>query len=161
MLSVFKSGRIAKKHFFCAPDGKGLPVNDDRENKWPARIFFTTTGLFFFGCVWYLFVGAMNPEYYWQASPTLSDARPNPVLAKNGRLLLLKNQAARVDDVRLVYRGTREGDLVLELFVLALDPHYGYSHRIDEDMARQGFSIGEYHFQVLAASDAKISLKRL
>ena len=28
--------------------------------------FFLTSGLFFFGCVWYLYAGSMNPEYYWQ-----------------------------------------------------------------------------------------------
>ena len=84
-----------------------------------------------------------------------------PCLLKSERLLLKKNHAVRVDDTRIVYRGTQNGTLIMDLFVLALDPHYGYVHRIDQKLAHQGFSIGEYHFQVLVASDEKISLKRL
>jgi hypothetical protein len=136
-------------------------VNDQRESKWPAILFFVASSLFFFGCVWYLYAGTLNPEYYWQKSPALSVDQTDPVLAANERILLVKNHAVRVDDARIVYRGTQAGDLLLDLFVLQLDPHYGYPHRIDEDRALQGFSIGEYHFQVLAASDDKISLKRL
>ena len=140
---------------------KVLTVNDDRESKWPAIVFFVTSGLFFFGCVWYLYAGTVNPEYYWQTPPGQRMNQTESCLKKNNRFLLKKNQAVRVDDARLVYRGTQNGMFVMDLFVLALEPHYGYVHRIDQKQAHQGFSIGEYHFQALVASDEKISLKRL
>ncbi|BBO72907.1 hypothetical protein DSCW_03240 [Desulfosarcina widdelii] len=136
-------------------------VNDFNEHKWPAVIFFVTCGLFFFGCVWYLWAGATNPEYYWQPSEALALESPEPFLEKNECVLLTKNKGVRVNGARVVYRGSRNGALLLDLYVLQLDPHYGYPHKIEEDQARKGFRMGEEHYKVLAASDAKISLQRL
>ena len=81
-------------------------------------------------------------------------------MTKNERVVLVKNQGALVDGARIVYRGSQRGALHMELFILQLDPHYGYPHRIDENQARKGFRMGDHHFQVLAASESKISLKR-
>jgi hypothetical protein len=132
------------------------------EHKWPALVFFLTCGLFFFGCVWYLWAGAMNPDYYWSSSPGMTaEFPPDQELEKNGRVMIAKNHAARVDDARIVYRGSRNGHLHLDLYILELDPHYGYPHQIEETEARKGFRMGDDAFQVIAASDGKISLKRL
>ena len=132
------------------------------EHKWPATVFFLTCSFLFFGCVWYLWAGAMNPDYYWQSSTGVTAGfPPDQALDKNGRVMIAKNHAARVDDARIVYRGSRNGSLHLDLYILQLDPHVGYPHRIDERQARKGFRLGDYAFQVLAASDGKISLKRL
>ena len=83
------------------------------------------------------------------------------ILEKDGRIVLTKNNAAQVGNDRIVYRGSYDGALYMDLYVLQLDPHYGYPHRIDEHQARKGFRLGDHAFQVLAASDGKISLKRL
>ncbi|WP_372677492.1 hypothetical protein [Desulfosarcina sp.] len=136
-------------------------MQDSHEHKWPAVVFFLTCSLLFFGCVWYLWAGALNPDYFWDASPSLTAEPQDRILEKNERILLAKNHGARVENARIVYRGSRRGTLTLDLYILQLDPHYGYPHRIDEDHARKGFRMGEYFFQVLAASDGKISLKRL
>ncbi len=131
------------------------------EHKWPALVLFVPCGLFFFSCVWYLWAGALNPDYYWRSSAELAAESPEPLLTKNDRVVLVKNQGTQVDSSRIVYRGCQRGALHMDLYVLELDPHYGYPHRIDESLARKGFRMGEHHFQVLAASDEKISLKRL
>jgi hypothetical protein len=136
-------------------------VDDERYNNRLTLLFFATAGLFLLGCVWYLAMGAINPEYYWRSPAALAADQPEPRLPKNGRILLVKDQAMRVDDARIVYRGNRDGILCMDLFLLALDPHYGYPHRIDEARARQGFFIGDFYFQVLVAGDDKISLQRL
>lgn len=136
-------------------------MNDFNGYKWPAVIFFVTCGLFFFGCVWYLWAGTVNPEYYWQSSDDLALESPEPFLEKNECVLLARNRGGRVNGARVVYRGSRNGALLLDLYVLQLDPHYGYSHKIEEEQARKGFRMGEEHYKVLAASDAKISLMRL
>ena len=78
---------------------------------------------------------------------------------KNNRLLLVKNQGVRIDETRLVYRGIQDGSLVIDLFILALDPHYGYPHHIGEEKAQKGFSIGDYYFQVLAGNSDQVSLR--
>lgn len=71
--------------------GKVIFVNHFDEHKWPAKVFFLTCGLFFFGCVWYLWAGALNPDYYWQ-SPTgvTADSPPDLALEKNGRVMIAK-----------------------------------------------------------------------
>ena len=136
-------------------------MNASSHSKWPTLVFLSTCGLFFFGCVWYLWAGALNPEYYWEP-PTINAAdAADPALEKEGRILLVKNRGVRVGDARVVYRGLQGGALHLEYIVLKLDPHYGYPHLIDAGQARTGFSMGEHQFKVLAASDGKISLKLL
>ena len=139
----------------------GVYVNNFDEHKWPAVVFFLTCGLFFFGCVWYLWAGALNPDYYWRPTSVSSAEQTDRILEKDGRIVLTKNNAAQVGNDRIVYRGSHDGALYMDLYVLQLDPHYGYPHRIDERQARKGFHLGDHAFQVLAASDGKISLKRL
>ncbi len=136
-------------------------MNNFDEHKWPAVVFFLTCGLFFFGCVWYLWAGALNPDYYWQPSPDVTAQFPDRTLEKNGRVMIAKNHGARVGSARIVYRGSHDGNLHMDLYILELDPHYGYPHQIEEAQARKGFRLGDDAFQVIAASDGKISLKRL
>ena len=138
-----------------------LSVKDFDEQKWPTMVFFSICSLIFLVCVWYLWAGALNPEYYWQPSEALALESPEPLLKKEEPVVVTKNQGAQVGDARIVYRGSRNGNLYLDLYVLQLDPHYGYPHKIEEDRARKGFRLGEYHFKVLVASDSKISLKRM
>ena len=49
----------------------------------------------------------------------------------------------------------------MDLYILQLDPHYGYPHKIEKAHAYKGFRMGEYRFRVLAVSDRKISLQRM
>ncbi|HSO20123.1 MAG TPA: hypothetical protein VLT88_11720, partial [Desulfosarcina sp.] len=134
-------------------------MNESNNRKWPAAAFFLASGLFFAGCVWYLAAGAMNPQYYWQPAAALAGESAEPQLARHASVLLAKDRGVQVDGARIVYRGSRGGVLHMELYILELDPHYGYPHRIDEGDARSGFRMGEHRFQVLAASDGKVSLK--
>jgi hypothetical protein len=136
-------------------------VNDFDEQKWPAMVFFSICSMIFLGCVWYLWTGARNPDYYWQTSQALALESPEPYLEKEARVVLAKNRGVHVGDARIVYRGIRKGALHLDLFALQLDPHYGYPHEIAIGKARHGFRMGDYHFKVLAASDGKISLLRI
>ena len=138
-----------------------LSVNHFDEQKWPALVFFSICGLFFLGCLWYLWTGARNPDDYWQPSEALALESPEPFLAKDKPVVLAKNHGAQTDTARIVYRGRQNGSLHMDLFILQLDPHYGYPHTIDECRARKGFQLGDDYFAVSAASDSKISLKRL
>ena len=138
-----------------------LFVNDSNQRNWPAVVFFSVCGLFFFCCVWYLGAGALNPEYYWQPPNALAEASQEPILYKNERVLLTKDHGVQVNGERIVYRGSQRGALHMDLYILQLDPHYGYPHWIEADQARKGFRMGNHRFQVVAASDSKISLKLL
>ena len=136
-------------------------MNDVDERKWPAVVFFSVCTVMLIGSAGYLWQGARNPEYYWQSSQALALSSPEPLLEKDARAVVAKNQGIRVGDTRIVYRGLRDGALHLDLFALQLDPHYGYLHEVNMHQARQGFRMGDHHFKVLAASDGKISLRRL
>ena len=136
-------------------------MNPLDNRQWPTVVFLSTCGLFLVGCIWYLAAGVMNPEYYWSTTGPSVAASSGTMSHDRSRILLTKHQAVQLGDTRIVYRGVRSGDLILDLYILQLDPHYGYSHRIDVQQARKGFRLGSHHFQVLAASDAKLSLKRL
>ena len=136
-------------------------VNDFDNHKWPAVVFFLTCGLFFFGCVWYLWAGASNPDYYWKTATADARDLTEPVLKQNAQIVLAKDQGAQVEGARIVYRGRDHGTLHMELYILQLDPHYAYPHAIEGSQARKGFQLGSHHFRVLAASDTKISLERL
>ena len=83
------------------------------------------------------------------------------LLNRNGQVVLARNHVARVASSRIVYRGSENGLLFMDLTILELDAHYRYRHRIDEARARRGFQLGEHYFQARIAGDGKILLKRL
>lgn len=136
-------------------------MGNGNRQKWPAVLFFLTSGFLFFGCVLYLWAGATNPEYYWQTATSQVDGAKDTVSGVKKRMMLAKDKGVRIEKERIVYRGRRKGMLQLDLFILQLDPHYGYPYLVPEKEARKGFRIGSHQFRVLAVSDEKISLKFL
>ena len=138
-----------------------LFVNHANRQKWLSVLYFLTSGFVFLGCVWYLWAGVTNPEYYWHSASSQADGVTDQIPGPQKRVMLAKDQGASVDKERIVYRGRHNGRLQLDLFILQLDPHYGYPYLVEEDEARRGFQIGSHQFRVLAVSDEKISLKLL
>ena len=98
---------------------------------------------------------------FWQPAQAFVLESPEPFLAKDKPVVLTKNQGALTGAARIVFRGRENGSLLMDLYILQLDPNYGYPHTIDESRAHKGFRLGDDRYKVLAASDRKISLKRL
>lgn len=132
-------------------------MNGSNENKWPTIIFFLTTGFFFFGCVWYLWAGNFAPDTprFTHDAGKIAQADPQKPI------LLIKDRETIVGNTRVIYRGRHDGSLHVELYILELDPHFAYSHHIDQDKARDGFNLGDQQFRLLAAGRGSIHLVRM
>lgn len=130
-------------------------------NRWPAVIFFLTSGLFFFGCVWYLWAGNFEPPGSAETAVARSVAVRPATADVDGPILLIKDRDTIVGDTRVIYRGRENGTVHLDLFILSLDPHFAYPHRIDETSAQDGFQMGEHRFRLLASGRQSIRLLRM
>ncbi|BBO81530.1 hypothetical protein DSCO28_20960 [Desulfosarcina ovata subsp. sediminis] len=108
-----------------------------------------------------MWAGTVTPEKYRPDAGSKTASFQDRIARPDGPIMLVRDREVRVDGARIVYRGSHAGRLHLDLYILALDPHYGYPHRIEEKSARQGFVIGSHHFQLIAAGDDSICLRRM
>jgi hypothetical protein len=136
-------------------------MNGFTENRWPTIAFFLSCGCFFFGCVWYLWIGHFQPDRVHASHSMKATAMPLSEADPNTPILLIKDRETVVGDTRVIYRGRYDGTLRVDLYILSLDPHFAYAHHIDETSARCGFQMGEHRFRLLAAGWGSIRLVRM
>jgi len=135
---------------------------DERKSRWPARLFITGVVLFIASGAVYFVHGKKDPRYstYMKLAPASADYTRAGV---GDRLLLEKDRECRLQDLNLIFRGVEDGRLRFDAFLLQLDPDYGYVHRLDPDLAEQGFNMGGRSFRVLewSRSRARLELVRM
>jgi len=136
-------------------------MNQSDVNRWPAVILFLTSGLFFFGCVWYLWAGNFQPDQLARTGGIKVAGLPVPTFDPVRPILLIKDRETIVGNTRVIYRGRRNGILRVDLYILSLDPHFTYAHHIDEASAKRGFQMGEHSYRLLAAGRGSIRLVRM
>ena len=124
--------------------------------KWLLTAFFTAIGLFFIYFIISVSKGNVDPVYNRRppGMPLRTDA---PRTA--GELVLHKDQPQTFGRLLLTYRGISNGDLVLDVVLLELDPDYPYRHRIPKNSAAQGFRMANTDFRILSAGPKKLSLE--
>jgi hypothetical protein len=65
-------------------------------------------------------------------------------------------------DLKLIYRGLDDaGYLLIDLFILELDPDTGYTYRIHPEDAEKRFELDKYAFKVNSVRKSKLKLERL
>ena len=127
---------------------------------WRSRVFFLCTGLFFSWAVYHLGTGSIDPAYYWhnQTAKGLTPADTDLDVTK--RILLTLDVEARVGKNRFIYKGQKDGCLLIDVLIPALDKGFAYRHAIPLKKAKHGFNLAGRDFFLIAASRkaARISL---
>ncbi len=127
---------------------------------WRSRLFFLFTGLFFSWAVYYLSTGSIDPDYYRYMRPASTGA---PVKISGGdadRISLPMDTKTTVGVHQFIYRGKREGCLLIDVLIPALDKGFAYHHAIPLAKTKKGFNLAGREFVLVAANrrSAKIRI---
>jgi hypothetical protein len=78
-----------------------------------------------------------------------------------GRTVLRIGEPQTVDGVTLVYRGIQDGELLIDLTVLALDPDAAYPYRIPIRRAGQGLRLGGETFKLVSHGKRQLTISSM
>lgn len=132
-----------------------------RNNTAASIIFFALSGIVFITLTAYIARGSTNPEFYWK-KPSISPPFTAPLSTnRNHKFILEKNRAAVVNSVKIVYKGSINGQVILDCYILKLDPQYAYTYLIPAGTAKKQFLLGGSRFRLLVSNKKKISIQAL
>ncbi|MDJ0883678.1 MAG: hypothetical protein QNJ48_05930 [Desulfobacterales bacterium] len=136
------------------------PMNDERKHKWLPVLFFMLTGVVIGASVYLIAASAMESEaraYGGQkgvtavAAPAVNVSRAHVVLRRG-----VRNSFGKVD---VVYRGIKDDQIKLDVFIRDLDPDYPYRREIDQREAKDGFRLGGVRFDLISAGRTKAKMR--
>jgi hypothetical protein len=130
-----------------------------RNRKWPTILFFSAVGLALAAAIYPIARSARTPSSWKAPLAQVSPAAGNVVSIEGDRVLLVSGKEAVFKSSKIVYRGIEDGQVCFDLFILQLDPHYSYVHKIPVREARRGFRLGDQDFELLTARNSKVKLK--
>lgn len=76
-----------------------------------------------------------------------------------GKIVLLKDSRLTVNKTRLVYKGLHDTRILLEYYLLELDPDTPYRNEISQTDARIGIRLGDSVFQLVSVSRTVLKLQ--
>ncbi len=77
------------------------------------------------------------------------------------QLLLVKNDRVKIKNTCLVFRGLEKGEVMLDLYLLELDPGYAYPQRFSRDNNGDAIRLGDVTYTVASANNYSLTLKVL
>ncbi len=91
-----------------------------------------------------------------------ADRAPDaPARTPEDVIVIRAEEMITIGNTRVIYHGTEDGRMIMDVFLLELDPQYPYRKKVDIDHARAGFRLAGIPFQVTAISNAKVFLRRM
>jgi len=128
---------------------------------WQSRLFFVLIGLFFTWAVYYLVSGSIDPAYYWYLRAPASPAHAVGGPGSSDRILLPVDAETKVGSIRLIYKGKRDGCLLIDVLIPALDKGFVYHHAIPLEKAKHGFNLAGHTFMLIAVKKSAARISRL
>jgi len=90
---------------------------------------------------------------------TATDSGGKTAAPKTDRLVLKKDERIDVGRTSLIYKGIEDSKIVVDLYLLDLDPKQGYLKKIEEDKAEEGVLLGPVTYRLISANDSYLTLK--
>jgi hypothetical protein len=75
------------------------------------------------------------------------------------QLLLVKNDRVTFKNTSLIFKGLENGQLMLDLYLLELDPGYAYPQRFSRKTNGNAVRLGDVTYCVISANNTALTLK--
>ena len=75
------------------------------------------------------------------------------------KITLVKNESITVNDCRLVFKGLEKDRILLDLYLLDLDPQYAYQQTISKAAAHRGIRLGDAEYRLISVGKDMLRLK--
>ena len=128
-------------------------------HRWPSILYFTIAALLFSGFMYFLAIGAPNPTQQKSPLSARYASAPQKIAAPVNKIVLHANTMTTFGKIKFKYRGLDRDYLYIDVYILELDPQYGYAYKIPIKSARKGFRIYEYTFALVSRAKSYISLR--
>ena len=128
---------------------------------WLAIVFIIFCLAVPFGITYYVSTPASQARYEeWRTRDTAANLKlTSRVSAK--QLMLVKNDRVKIKNTSLVFRGLEKGEVMLDLYLLELDPGYAYPQRFSRDNNGNAIRLGDVTYTVISANNYSLTLKVL
>lgn len=133
-------------------------MKNEHKRIWLSILFFSLSGSIFGTALYLITAGSVpSPE---GKTPTIApavNALPYPDQPRV-TITLKRDTRQRLGKLDIIYRGVKNRELRLDVFILDLDPQYAYRHTIALKQANDGFRIGGVNLELLSARDSRAKI---
>lgn len=127
---------------------------------WMAIFFILACLSIPFAITYYVSTDAYRDRYEeWQTANRragVEDVSKSRVMEE--KVLLVKDDRLRVCKTELVYRGIREGQILLDLCLLELDPEVVYPQRFSQTHTPMEIRLGDVSYTIFSVSSRALTL---
>jgi len=125
-------------------------------------IFFTLFCLAIpFGLTYYVSTPLSKARFKeWRVRATAAHTKEKSQISAK-QLLLIKNDRVKIKNTCLVFKGIEKDQVVLDLYLLELDPGYAYPQRFSRKTNGNAIRLGDVTYAVKSANNSSLTLKIL
>jgi hypothetical protein len=128
---------------------------------WLAILFILFCLAIPFGLTYYVSTPATKARFEaWRNRGTAANV-PAQSRISAGQVLLIKNDRVRVKNTCLVFKGLEKGQVVVDLFLLELDPETAYPQRFSRKTNGDTIRLGDVTYAVKSVNNGSLTLKIL
>jgi hypothetical protein len=114
-----------------------------------------------FGITYYVSTSAAKARYEdWRARGELASAGVKSQISAN-QLLLIKDERVKVKNTGLVFKGLDNEAVMVDLYLLELDPSYAYPQRFSRKINGRSVRLGDVIYSVKSVNNSVLTLKIL
>jgi hypothetical protein len=133
-------------------------MKNETQNKWLSALFFSLSGIIFGTSLYLITTGtAASTEQTPTAVASAVSALPYPDEPRV-TITLKRDIRQHLGKLDIIYRGVKNRELRLDVFILDLDTQYAYRHAIALSRASEGFRVGGVQLELLSARDSRAKI---
>jgi hypothetical protein len=111
-----------------------------------------------FGLTYYVSTPTSKQRFeVWHDRETAVNVKAESRISEK-QVVLIKNDRVTVKNTGLVFKGLENGQVVLDLYLLELDPEYAYPQRFSKETNGPAIRLGEVTYAVKSVSNASLTL---
>ncbi len=125
---------------------------------WLAILFILFCLAVPFGITYYVSTPHSQARYErWREQGEVANAKLTSQISAK-QLLLVKNDRVTIKNTCLVFKGIEKGQVLLDLYLLELDPGYAYPQRFSRETNGNAIRLGDATYSVKSANNYSLAL---
>ena len=114
-----------------------------------------------FGLTYYVSTPKSKKSFEeWKTRGTAANVKAESQVSAK-QLLLIKNDRVKVKNTCLVFKGLDKGQVLLDLYLLELDPVHAYPQRFSREINGNAIRLGDVTYAVKSVNNSSLTLKIL
>ncbi len=124
-------------------------------------LFIITILTIAFGILYYVSTDFYKQRYPKGRKEFDYSGRPVQQIVTTGQLILPKNEKLVIDRTCLVFKGVDQKMIIIDLYLLDLDPEQAYEKRFLKKAAKKELLLGKGRYHLISVNDKNLVLKKI